>query len=168
MKRKKLKNDILTLFFPKRCAGCDCIIAGNSGVCSACKTKIRLLAGDACMSCGKKVKDGTVYCYDCSRKKHVFIQNIAVFVYSDIRESLYRFKYNGRAEYAAYYARMAYELHGKKMMSWKVDAIIPIPLHESGYRKRGYNQAEEIAKELSARTGIPVKTDFLKRVKNTI
>jgi len=167
MKNKKLINEILTLFFPKRCAGCDCIIMGNHGVCSACKTKIRLLDGDTCMICGKKVKDGTVYCYDCNRKNHVFIQNIAVFVYSDIRESLYRFKYHGRAEYAAYYARMANEVHGKKIASWKADAIIPIPLHESRYRKRGYNQAQEFANELSVRTGVPVNGELLKRVKNT-
>lgn len=167
MIRKQIKDKIITLFFPKRCAGCDCVIAGDEGVCSACAGRIRLLAGETCMCCGKKVKDGSVYCYDCGRKKHVFGQNIAVFEYADVRESLYRFKYNGRAEYAKYYAKKAYELHKKRIDLWKADAIVPVPLHRSRYRKRGYNQAEEFAKELSALTGIPVCNTVLKRVKNT-
>lgn len=167
MKRKQIKDRIITFFFPRRCAGCDTVIAGAEGVCRACSKKIRCLTGDTCMICGKKVKDGGVYCYDCSRKKHIFKQNVGVFIYSDIRESLYRFKYNGRAEYADYYAKKAYELHGKRISSWRADAIVPIPLHPSRYRKRGYNQAEEFAKALSLLTGIPVHTGVLKRVKNT-
>lgn len=167
MKRKQIKENIVTLFFPKRCAGCDCVIAQNEDVCGDCRQKIRLLDGHTCMLCGKKVKDGSVYCYDCSRKKHAFIQNMAVFVYSDIRESLYRFKYSGRAEYAAYYAKMTCCLHGKRIALWNADAIVPVPLHRSRYRKRGYNQAEEFAKELSKHTGIPVVNTVLKRIKNT-
>lgn len=167
MKRKQILNKITTLFFPKRCAGCDCVIQGEGSVCTDCSKKIRLLEGSTCMICGKKVKEGSVYCYDCSRRSHAFDQNAAVFVYQDVRESLYRFKYNGRAEYAAYYAEMAYRLHGKKIIWWKADAIVPVPLHRSRYRKRGYNQAEEFAKELSALTGIPVRKTVLKRVKNT-
>lgn len=167
MKKRTIKDRLLTLFFPKRCAGCDCIIAPEEYVCKDCNGRIRLLSGSTCMICGKGVKEGEVYCYDCRRKEHVFIQNTAVFVYSDVRESLYRFKYGGRAEYAEYYAKMTYEQHGKKIFFWNADAIVPVPLHCLRYRKRGYNQAEEFAKELSELTGIPVVNSALFRVKNT-
>lgn len=167
MKKRTIRDRVLTFFFPKRCAGCDCVIGPREYTCESCRRRIRLLAGHTCMTCGKRVKEGEAYCFDCRRKKHEFIQNTAVFVYSDIRESLYRFKYNGRAEYAAYYARMAYERHGKKISSWNADAIVPVPLHRTRYRKRGYNQAEEFAKELSVLTGIPLVNTALLRVKNT-
>ena len=167
MNIKQIKNKIITLFFPNRCAGCDCVIPAGNGVCAECEKRIRLLKGAVCMVCGKQVKDDNVCCYDCGRKKHEFIQNNAVFEYVDVRKSLYRFKYNGRAEYAAYYAQKAYELYEKKIALWNADAIIPVPLHRSRYRKRGYNQAEEFAKELSIRTGIPVNNTVLKRVKST-
>ena len=167
MKIKYVKKKVLSLFFPPRCAGCDCVIINEGEVCARCRTEIRLLSADTCIVCGKKVKDGVVYCYDCARKEHVFKQNIAVFEYSDIRESLYRFKYNGRAEYAVYYAKAAFELHGKRMKLWKADAVIPIPLHVSRYRKRGYNQAEEFAKELSMRMQIPLEKNVLLRTKKT-
>ena len=119
------------------------------------------------MVCGKIVNEGNVFCYDCSRKKHVFIRNFAVFVYDDIRESLYRFKYNGRAEYAEYYASSAYKRLGAQLRRLNAQALVPIPLHSSKKRERGYNQAEEYAQELSRLSGIPVRTDLVKRQKRT-
>ena len=165
--KQKLKESLLTFFFPRRCAVCDCVVAENAQICPDCAKKVHLLSGDICMICGKKVKDGSVYCYDCKHKKHEFVRNFAVFVYSDIRESVYRFKYSGRAEYAGYYAKEAYKLHGKQLDALRADAIIPVPLHPSKQRKRGYNQAEEFAKELSVIMGIPVRTDLIKRCKRT-
>ena len=42
-----------------------------------------------------------------------------------------------------------------------------MPLHRSRRRKRGFNQAEILARELGAAAGIPVRTDVLFRVKKT-
>ena len=164
---KEILSKILDLFFPRRCTICDKVIADDTGICPECEKRIKLLTGDVCMICGQKVNEGTLYCYDCSRKKHDFIRNFSVFEYPVIRESLYRFKYQGRAEYAAYYAKQAYKLHGKGLSELQADAIIPVPLHISRYRKRGYNQAEEFAKEVANLLYVPVKTGFIKRVKST-
>lgn len=46
------------------------------------------------------------------------------------------------------------------------DYLVPIPLHWMRYAKRGYNQAEEIAKVLSAERTVPVAT-ILERVRHT-
>ena len=40
-----------------------------------------------------------------------------------------------------------------------IDVIIPIPLHETKQRIRGYNQSEWIARGIAAVTGIPVDTE---------
>lgn len=165
--KNRIKEGLLTLFFPRRCAVCDCVIAGKEGICPACVSKIHYLPDHTCMICGKIVEEGRLHCYDCSRKKHGFIRNFPVFVYSDIRESLYRFKYSGRSEYARYYAKEAYIRHGRQLLATKAEALVPVPLHVSRKRKRGYNQAEEFAKELSKLTGIPVYGDLVKRRKKT-
>lgn len=167
MKKRNIREKMLTVFFPKRCAVCDDVIAGEEGICPGCVSKVRLLTGDTCMLCGKKVKDGAAYCYDCNCKEHVFKRNFSVFMYTDMRESLYRFKYNGRAEYAKYYAKMAYGLHKKQLQKINADAVIPVPLHVSRQRKRGYNQAEEFAKELALLMGVPVRNDLIRRIKRT-
>lgn len=164
---KKILSKILDLFFPRHCTICDNIINGTEGICGTCKENIRFLTKEVCMICGKKLSKEEVVCYDCKRKHHEFNRNFSVFEYPVIRESLYRFKYKGRAEYASYYAKAAYRLHGERLRLLQADAIIPVPLHKSRYRKRGYNQAEELAKELSLLLNVPVKTDFIKRVKST-
>lgn len=45
--------------------------------------------------------------------------------------------------------------------------LIPIPLHPSRERSRGFNQAELIAKSLADKFKLEVSTDILRRVKNT-
>lgn len=47
------------------------------------------------------------------------------------------------------------------------DCLLPIPLHPRRQRVRGVNQAALLAREVSRRTGIPVREDLLTRVKNT-
>lgn len=165
--KTEIKECLLALFFPRRCAVCDSIVVGRGCICKACVPKIRFLPENICMVCGKIVKEERVLCYDCSRKEHAFIRNFAVFVYGDVRESLYRFKYSGRAEYAEYYAASAYKRLGAQLRQLNAQALVPIPLHPSKKRKRGYNQAEEFARELSRLVGIPLRTDLIKRKKRT-
>src|SRR5262249_30867692 len=43
------------------------------------------------------------------------------------------------------------------------EVIVPVPLHRSRERERGFNQAELIAKQL----GLPVETKLLRRRKKT-
>ena len=49
-----------------------------------------------------------------------------------------------------------------------MDAIIPVPVHPSRRRKRGFNQAEVLAKIVGERLGIPVKAELLRRTKKTL
>jgi len=46
--------------------------------------------------------------------------------------------------------------------------LVPIPLHSSRFRERGFNQAEVLGRLLSERLHIPSRTDILCRKKKTI
>lgn len=48
-----------------------------------------------------------------------------------------------------------------------IDLIIPVPLSKKKYRKRGYNQCDYIARGMSEVTGIPLRTDCIKRAIDT-
>lgn len=45
------------------------------------------------------------------------------------------------------------------------DFLVPIPLHPSKERSRGFNQSERIALGISAKTSIPVLCNHLTRIK---
>lgn len=61
-----------------------------------------------------------------------------------------------------------------RQMAWEcatwlqdVDVLLPIPLHESRLRSRGYNQAVCIAQGIQQVCEIPIATDLLKRCVST-
>ena len=161
-------EQFLDLIFPKRCGVCDQVLLyGERQICEICKRNIKYIGNQVCFRCGKPVREEEEYCYDCGRRKHYFDQGRSVFSYEYIRLSLYRFKYAGRKEYASFYARNIQHELKEVCKIWKPQALVPVPLHPKKQRKRGYNQAEEIAKELSKLWKIPVRSDLIKRCKNT-
>ncbi len=161
-------NQILSLLFPARCAICDRVLPfGKEEICEACEERLEYLSEPLCCKCGKKIGPEEEFCYDCRRKMHWFTKGVAVFPYSFVRSSLYRFKYAGRAEYARFYARQMDAYLGARKREWKPQALVPVPLHKKKRRIRGYNQAALVAGELSKLWGIPVMDDLIIRVKNT-
>ena len=84
-----------------------------------------------------------------------------------MRESIGRFKYKNRREYGDFYVQELLRACGEAVRSWNPDLLIPIPLHKSRRRKRGFNQAELIARGLGKELGIPVSADSLLRTKKT-
>ena len=50
---------------------------------------------------------------------------------------------------------------------WLIDAVVPIPLHPSRRRRRGFNQAERLARRVAERLGLPLRADLLRRVRAT-
>ena len=86
---------------------------------------------------------------------------------SDFRRILHLLKYGGQKEIGAIMGRyMAAELIESGFFQG-IDVIIPIPLHETKQRIRGYNQSEWIARGIAAVTGIPVDTEAVVRRKYT-
>ena len=165
---KKIKEAMLDLLFPRRCPVCDKAVGfGKGDICISCLEKIRPVKEPVCMKCGKPLTGEAEYCFDCDRKKHLYLCGTAVFEYPGIASAIYRFKYGGRQEYAAFFGRCMAEKLKIKFRQWKPEALVPVPIHPSRERQRGYNQAELLAREVSVRTGIPVYGDIVARKKKT-
>lgn len=161
---------ILDLVYPRRCPVCDKAVKpfGNL-ICEECAKKIKYVKAPFCQKCGKELKDKRAfYCHDCTHKEHNYDRGMALFAYSGVADSIYRFKYCGRQEYAAYYGERMARILGSRILALHPDALIPVPIHSTKKRARGYNQAEALAKELGNRLHIPVNTKFIKRVRKTI
>lgn len=165
-----MKADLIGLLFPRRCPVChDVVEDREERICRICRLRLPYVREPSCRKCGKPLyAEEKEYCRDCASGKHVFRQGRAPFVYDEImRRSVSRFKYGGRREYASFYAEEILRKCGREAALWKAEAFIPIPLHPSRRRKRGFNQAELLARELSKRTGIPADAGVLFRVKKT-
>lgn len=161
-------EEAIRYVFPNRCPVCDNVMPGkHSLVCTECLKTLCLVTPPWCARCGKKLMSNQELCLDCKEREHQFVRGRAVFEYDSIRKSLYRFKYGGRKEYAEFYADMAVRCLGEFIRAVSPDALVPVPLSRSRQRRRGYNQAAVIAKEMGKRMNIPVLPKFVLRKKNT-
>lgn len=159
---------ILQAVYPRRCPVCDDIVRQRGEkICLECIGKLKLLTPPWCMRCGKKTEAGEEYCKDCREKKHHFERGRALYEYDSAAESIYRFKYGGRREYAAFFGEQIADYLGDYIRAMHPDALVPVPLHRRRKAVRGYNQAALLAEEVGRRMDIPVYHDLLVRVRNT-
>jgi len=163
---RKLSDIILDIVFPPRCPICNELISqGKIGTCDSCEGLLSFVEEPYCLKCGKPIEDEKEeYCGDCKKRRHFFDEGRAVLIYDEhMSKSIYRFKYNGKQEYARFYGKIIYERLVRKIKQWNPDVIIPVPIHKSRMKKRGFNQAFLIAKELSKYSNIPVDNHILIR-----
>lgn len=161
---------VCDLFFPRRCPVCDDLTEPGKLICGGCRAAVRRAEEPVCMRCGKPLfNQRKEYCMDCEKKAHNYKQGKSVFVYEGkIRQSMYRFKYKNRREYALFYAREAVSLHEAWIRRLGIEAIVPVPMYAGKKRQRGYNQAEVFAEQLGRELHLPVEKKFVERVRNTV
>lgn len=155
------------MFFPSdiKCIVCDGELSFSTkyGICDKCNkldynTKY-------CKTCGRHVGAMTPYCIECTNRSHDFDIARAPFLYKgDIIKVIYRLKYGHGAYLAKYLAQYMYDTYLDS--NTEVDVVTFVPMPKERQNERGYNQAEEIAKEFSSISGIPC-VGLLKRTKYT-
>ncbi|NMA85457.1 MAG: ComF family protein [Epulopiscium sp.] len=142
----KLGERILDWIYPPRCIFCEQIlpIYSERHCCAICREHLPWT----------KEENGS----DC----------LAPLAYEGmVQNALYRFKYGGHREYGKSFASLVIPYAKEHLTGLPIDLLIPVPLHPKRQKKRGYNQAEEIGKELAKKLGIPLETNVLSRIKNT-
>jgi len=74
-----------------------------------------------------------------------------------VREAIHRFKYQGQLHFLPTLSEwLALVAKDARVKTAYPDAIVPVPLHATRQRERGFNQAALLAGELAAKMGIPV------------
>ena len=95
---------------------------------------------------------------------------VALFFYnsaSEYRRIPWHLKYEGGLAAGRHFARMLGERLAASPQFADVDAVVPVPLHWTRQWRRGYNQAEVIARELADVLGAEIRTDILRRSRRT-
>ncbi len=154
-----LKGQTIELLFPGVCTGC-----GKSGsfFCPACRKKLPYLKGPVCPSCGRP---GAGVCSECRRVPPQVESVRSPFTFDGaIRSAIHQFKYKDIRSLARPLAEFLHTCARDNGLS--ADCLVPVPLHRSKLRERGYNQAELLAGELARLTGWPVDRDTLIRTRD--
>lgn len=105
-------------------------------------------------------------CGRCLGRPPAFDKVYAPFLYRDgMRYLITGLKFGARHAHARLLAQLLAE-HVKQQAELP-DYIIPVPLHKTRYRERGFNQAIEIARTVAAETGIRLDLTSCRRRRDT-
>lgn len=145
------------------CCGADLFTDGH--FCESCLQSLPFNAGFVCSKCGRAIDADYPVCLECKADMPAYTAARSAFRYEgEIVRLVKQFKTGGRFLAAAFAERMAPLLLSEFS---DADFLVPVPMAELARKRRGYNQAELLAKELSARTGIPAEYSLLTKTRET-
>jgi ComF family protein len=165
-------QSVLDLLFPPRCQACREFDA--QPLCEKCRQSIRLIQPPFCERCGRPfdpLAQGAPICSPCRRGEFRFDGSRSVGVFEgNLREAIHALKYHQRTRLAQPlgemladgWARFADVTNGES-----VQMLVPVPLHVTRSRERGFNQSELLAKEVAQAHGFALNTTCLQRVRPT-
>jgi competence protein ComFC len=158
---RNLVDTVLELFYPSNCVGCGQPQDLGTLLCDQCReTSTRILA-PFCRCCSRPFEGliaGEFSCPNCEDRPPAFACAVSSYQAKGVlRDLIHRFKY-GREFYLrrvlAEYLTEA--MQDERIQANPVDGLVPVPLHPTRLRERGFNQADALAETLSKKTRLPV------------
>jgi ComF family protein len=147
-------SDLISMIFPQNCINCQqSLISDEKYICTACKLDLPY------------TKDHDNHDNELIRK-FVFEEKVSTassFLYfyrgGIAQKILHQLKYQGKMEIG----ELMGTWYGHDLSVLDIDFIIPVPLHKSKLRKRGYNQSESFATGLAKVLEKEVNNSLIKR-----
>jgi ComF family protein len=147
-----------------------CLLCGAAAVgrdlCAGCTADLQPNRR-CCARCAIPLESSAVLCGLCARRAPPQTSAWVPFIYgAPIDTLLTRLKFGGDLAAGRVLAELALERRAS-VAAPLPDALVPVPLHASRLRERGYNQALELARAWSRALERPLLTDALLRVRAT-
>lgn len=159
---KVLSGALGDMLYPDdiRCMVCGRDIPVKNRLC-LCRDCVLPENTEFCLGCGRALLRGGVYCDVCQREKHPFAAARAPLVYEGAARTLIRRLKYGNARYLAPY------LGSLMAETWltsrhTVRAVTFVPMHPKRERRRGYNQAELLARSVAEALQLPLVSPLVR------
>jgi competence protein ComFC len=162
---------LASLLYPPVCAVCSASVPGNEYLCDECDNKIIRIVPPFCAKCSEPFAgqiSGPFSCANCAHRTLHFSAAVAAYRSRGIvRRIILDFKYGRQIYLRHLVARwLGAALDDERLRSREFDIIVPVPLHPTRERERGFNQAALLAELLGAHRSIQVKP-VLERIRYT-
>lgn len=156
---KTFVKAFISLLYPPRCEICTCTIDAEDYLCARCQRQAEKVESPFCSVCSQPFHgeiEGRFTCASCQERKFHFDCAVAPYLSRGIvRELIHRFKYQRELHLRHQLSRWLCEgFQDERILCQRADWIIPVPLHPVRFREREFNQAEELARLASKKTGI--------------
>jgi ComF family protein len=154
--------NLLNLFFPKVCLGCKSYLGDNEVyLCITCRHQLPL----------------TNFHFNQNKTIHnilygrVQLEQATALLYFTkkgiVQELMHNLKYRGHEEIGSFLGQwLGKELN--QIEAFKtIDVVIPVPLHKSKFKKRGYNQVSNFGIEIAKALQVNYNASVLQKITNT-
>lgn len=174
---------LLELVFPQVCVLCEgdwkpsprenqpLLVWRGHGICGSCAKEISWLAPPFCPSCALPIHSPAVsshVCGECMRDPPPFCSARALVVYNqEVFPLLHKMKYGPDASLARFMGELLVLNLKEELLSLLTDLVVPVPLHASRLRHRGFNQAAFMGKAVARTLGVPLELGLLERHRAT-
>lgn len=149
------------LFYPQHCVGCR--RRASDVLCRDCFEALPWIGEPFCRRCGMPTAFDVFVCEECKGGDFGFESARAPLRYEGVgKQIVHALKYGG-------YLRVVEKLAAPMMreaVAGDFDVVVPVPLHRSRLRRRGFNQAEVLARGLAEKIKVPA-SDKLEAVRRT-
>ncbi len=161
MRTEPYLGALADLFYPQRCVGCQS--RASDVLCRSCFEALPWIEAPFCERCGVPTAVDVFVCEECKGVDFGFESARAPLRHEGVgKRIVHALKYGG-------YLRVVERLVAPIMREFAAgdfDVVVPVPLHRSRLRRRGFNQAEVLARGLAERIKVPA-SDKLQAVRRT-
>lgn len=154
-------TDLFDFFLPRFCPACKQKLSVDENIiCTECISVIHL---------ADSLRTDFEF-YKKFKSKKLVSGFFSLYVFEkdkELQEILHHFKYSKQYRIGILLGKEIANVKKQNISEWKIDLILPVPLHHLKEADRGYNQSFYIAKGLSKILRIPTKENVLKRKRYT-
>ncbi len=153
----------LDVLFPPYCGGCQ---KKGSVWCKDCEGGLTRIQSPICFTCGSELQNSSSICQNCIIIQPTF-KSVRSYAYFDggLRNAIHRLKYQRDMAIGVAFSTMLLSL--QHQLQWRFELIIPVPLSETRFKQRGYNQSALIAYPFSLGCGKEYSSKALRRIRDT-
>jgi ComF family protein len=159
---KPYLDALADLFYPEYCVGCG--KRSSDVLCRGCVEALPEVGVPVCGRCGAPTAFEVYGCNECRNRELGFEGARAPLRYEGVgKEIVHTLKYAG---YRRVVEKVAAPLMAGAADGKRFDAVVAVPLHRSRLAKRGFNQAELLARGAAGEIGAPF-VDALRATRKT-
>lgn len=160
---------MITWLYPKRCPVCLKLVTPKGAMLHPeCEKKLDRIKEPICMKCGLPLaSEEEEYCKECMcQSNRGWDCGRSLFPYHGaLGKALRLVKKEGTKEFVCFFAKQMKKGQMAFIQRMAPECIVPVPLHPSKRRSRGFNQAELLAKALGEEINLPVRLLLIKQKK---
>jgi predicted amidophosphoribosyltransferase len=147
----------LELVYPGFCRECGVPVEGGPPFCPRCAASIRWIAS-ACARCGQPLPAPADSCGGCVSLLLPFDHAACAAEYAGSwRTAVLRFKYAGDQGVRDWLSGALERVYRERFAALSPQTVVPVPPHPWRRLLRGRDPVEDLARELGARAGLPVR-----------